>query len=120
MSTYDYVQRASRRGVQARAGAGGNLILDADGNCAVFWLQAPDGLVATAQYRCTSCATLLAFCEHLSELAVGMPVEQAIEYGSDDLLALHPDVPKYKADRATLASEAFRSAAHKIKQGETI
>ena len=99
MSTYDYFHRAFRQAV--------------GGNCAIFWQDAP-------QYRCTPCVTLLAFCEHLSELAIGMPVEQAMRHNPDQLLALHPDVPQYKADRATLASEAFCSAVQQITQGELI
>jgi hypothetical protein len=119
MSTHDYVQRAFRRISQTRTGAPGNLIQDEEGNCAVFWLQAPQGLISAAQYRCTTCAALLAFCEHLSELAVGMPIEQASEYQADNLIALHPDIPKYKSNRAKLASEAFRSAVQQITLGAT-
>lgn len=118
MSTYDYFHRAFRRGAQTRAGTAGTLVRGTGGNCAIFWLDASQGLISSAQYRCTTCVTLLAFCEHLSELVIGMPVEQAMRHNPDQLLALHPDVPQYKADRATLASEAFRSAAHQITQGE--
>ena len=118
MSTYDYFHRAFRR-LQSRAGTAGTLIQGADGNCAIFWLDAPQGIINSAHYRCTTCVTLLAFCEHLAELAVGMPVEQALQHNPDQLIALHPDVPQYRADRATLASEAFRSAVHQITQGES-
>jgi len=118
MTTYDYFQRAFRRGAQARAGTSGTLVQGADGACAVFWLQAPDGIISSAQYRCTTCVTLLAFCEHLSELAVGTRVQHALRIDADQLLTLHPDVPHCRADRATLASEAFHSAIHQITQGE--
>jgi hypothetical protein len=120
MTTYDYFQRAFRRGAQTPAGPTGSLVHDNDGNCAVFWLEAPQGSISAACYRSTTCATLLAFCEHLAELAVGMPVEQALAFDADQLLALHPDVPKYKADRAKLASEAFRSAVHQVIKGEAL
>lgn len=120
MPTHDYFQRAFRRGAQTRAGIPGTLIRRSDGNCAMFWLVAAAGTISAVEYRCTTCVTLLAFCEHLAELAIGMSVEQAVQYSPQQLLALHPDVPQYKADRATLASEAFRSAAHQIAQGELI
>ena len=120
MSTYDYFQRAYRRGAQTRAGTPGMLVRGSDGNCAVFWLDAPAGIISSVQYRSTTCVTLLAFCEHLSELAVGMALDQARQHNPEQLLALHPDVPQYRADRATLASEAFRSAAHQIVQGELV
>ncbi len=118
MSTYDYFNRAFRRAARPQIGTPGKLIHDSEGNCAVFWVEAPHGQIVSAQYRSTTCVTLLAFCEHLSELAVGMAVEQAIGYQSDHLIALHPDVPEYKADRAKLASEAFRSAVQQIHRGE--
>ncbi|MEO8131848.1 MAG: iron-sulfur cluster assembly scaffold protein [Bryobacteraceae bacterium] len=117
MTTYDYFQRAFRRGAQARAGTSGMLIQAADGNCAIFWLDAAEGVIRGARYRCTTCVTLLAFCEHLSELAVGTRLEQALRISSGHLLALHKDVPHYKADRATLASEAFHSAVHQVTKG---
>ena len=118
MSTYDYFQRAFRRDTEARAGVAGSLIHGADGNCAVFWLDTAQGMISSVHYRCTTCVTLLAFCEHLSELAIGMPIERAFQYHPDQLLALHPDVPQYRTDRAKLASEAFRSAVIHIMQGE--
>ena len=118
MSTYDYFHRAFRRGAQTRAGTAGKLVQGAGGNRAIFWLDVAHGRISSAQYRCTTCVTLLAFCEHLSELAIGMPVEQAMRHNPEQLLALHPDVPQYKADRATLASEAFCSAVRQITQGE--
>jgi hypothetical protein len=120
MSTYDYFQRAFRRGAQPCVGTAGQLIQEDDRTCAAFWLTAHEGQISTVQYRCTTCVTLLAFCEHLSELAVGMPLEQAIDDHSGRLLALHPDVPKYKSNRAKLASDAFRSAVQQINQGATV
>ena len=117
-TTYDYFQRAFRRGAQTRSGTAGTLIQDSDGSCAVFWVQAEQGSIVSAQYRCTTCVTLLAFCEHLSELAVGMPLHRAITHEPGDLVALHPDVPTYKAGRAKLASDAFRSAVQQITLGE--
>ena len=75
MSAYDYFHRAFRWGAQARAGTAGTLIQGADGNCAIFWLNAAQGIINSAHYRCTSCVMLPAFCVHLAELAVGLPIQ---------------------------------------------
>jgi NifU-like protein involved in Fe-S cluster formation len=120
MSTYDYFQRAFRRGIQMPTGYSGDKVRDEDGNCAVFWLQAQAGVISSAEYRCTTCATLVAFCEHLAELVIGLRLEKARAYDANRLLALHQDVPKYKAGRAALALEAFRSAVQKVDQGERV
>jgi NifU-like protein involved in Fe-S cluster formation len=120
VSTYEYFQRAFRRGGFKLIGQPGEMILGEDGNCAVFWVDARAGRIASAQYRCTTCATLLALCEHLAELMMGMELTKAYEYDADRLLALHTDVPKSHGDRAKLAMEAFRSAVQKAIQGETV
>ncbi len=120
MSTYDYFQRAFRRGTQTPTGYSGDKVRDEDGNCVIFWLQAPAGVISSAEYRCTTCATLVAFCEHLAELVIGLRIEKAHDYNADRLLALHEDVPTYKARRAILALEAFRSAVQKVDQGERV
>jgi NifU-like protein involved in Fe-S cluster formation len=119
-STHDYFQKAFRRRVQNPPGSAGSVVEGADSNSAVFWVAATEGVIGEAHYRCTTCATLLAFCQHLSELAIGMTLRQAMEYQAANLLAQHPDVPEYKADRAKLAADAFRSAVQRITQGETI
>jgi hypothetical protein len=120
VSTYEYFQRAFRRGALKLTGQPGEMILGEDGNCAVFWLDASAGRIASAQYRCTTCATLVAFCEHLAELVMGMELTKAYEYDADRLLSLHTDVPKSHGDRAKLAMEAFRSAVQRAIQGEAV
>lgn len=91
-------------------GQKGEVIYDSDGNCAVFWIESEADRIQNAQYRCTTCATLIAFCEHLSELLVDMKIEEAKLYSAEALLSLHAEVPEVRKSRASLVVSAMRSA----------
>jgi NifU homolog involved in Fe-S cluster formation len=109
-SVYYYFQRACLRELAALRGVSGDKIFDGEGNCVVFWVEALSGTIAGAQYKCTTCATLLALCEHLSELLVGMKIEEAQKLTAAWLLELHPEIPNSKRERAGVAMQALQSA----------
>jgi len=107
---HDYFRRALwKPGFAAPAGPAAPLSLR-DGNCAAFRLVIAGGRVASARYRCTSCVTLVALCEHLAEVVTGMPLEEAERLRPEHLLGLHPEIPDAKRDRAVLAVQAMRAA----------
>lgn len=91
----------------------------ADGNCAAFQVQTEQGRIQRAEYHCTPCVTLVALCEHLSELAAGISLEDARRYEPQVLLGYHPEIPAERRDRATLAVEAFRTAVRQISPGSS-
>jgi len=66
--------------------------------------------IEAADYRCTACATLLALCEHLAELARGMAIDSARALTPEALLRLHPETPRQKRVRAHTAVAAFQAA----------
>jgi len=70
------------------------------GNCASFQVELEAGRITRAVYRCTTCVTLVALCEHLAELAVGSSVEEAAAWEAQLLLRRHPEVPRERRDRA--------------------
>ncbi len=110
LTIYDYFQRACRK-PDAGAPAGPvNVIRADDGNCAGFQLELNEERIAGARYKCTTCVTLVALCEHLSELVVGMRADEAAEIRPELLLRLHPEMPEAKRDRAGLAVRALRAA----------
>ncbi|MGH9632557.1 MAG: iron-sulfur cluster assembly scaffold protein [Bryobacteraceae bacterium] len=107
---HDYFERACLRKLDPLRGRKGEVVYDSDGNCAVFWIESKAERIRSAQYRCTTCATLVAFCEHLSELVVGMKIEEAGQYSAEKLLSLHAEVPEMRKSRALLVIGAMRSA----------
>lgn len=90
----------------------GPVALGPDGNCASFHLELKRSRIVKAAYRCTTCVTLVAFCEHLSELAIGLSVEHALSLDAEHLLLYHREVPAERRDRALLAVNALKSAIH--------
>lgn len=116
-TVYDYFQRACRRDSDRFCGISGEQCFDSDGNSAEFRLDARDGRIRSAQYRCTTCVTLVALCEHLAEVLTGSALDEASSWTPERLLALHPEIPAMRRDRATLAVMAVQSALQKCMEG---
>ena len=83
---------------------------DADGNRARFSLDVADGRIVGAVFRASSCATLIAYCEFIAEVAPGFRLDIAKQLTPANLVEGLPGVPALKRDRAVLAVAAFRSA----------
>jgi NifU-like protein involved in Fe-S cluster formation len=109
LGIYDYFARACRREIGV-FGVEGAAVFDAEGNTARFWITLSRGIIRRVQYKCTTCVTLVALCEHLSEMAEGQEPAAALRLGEGQLLAAHPDVPPERRDRAALAVSALQSA----------
>jgi hypothetical protein len=108
---YFYFQRACRRELHELHGVCGARCEDDDGNTAVFAIEAEGVNISRIGYRCTTCCTLVAVCEHLTDLLRGKPLSEAENYSGSDLLELHPEIAPSHRKRAALAAEAVRSAA---------
>ena len=119
MSTvYDYFHRACRRDPEQLRGITGDKCVDSEGNSALFSLQPEtSGRIVAAQYRCTTCFTLVALCERLAEELTGATVTDASQWTVERLLSLHPEVPPVRHDRAMLAITAVQSAVRKSTEG---
>jgi hypothetical protein len=61
-------------------------------------------------YRCTTCVTLVALCEHLAEELRDSTVEFARSLTAAKILALHPEIPLSRGSRAHLAVAAVHAA----------
>lgn len=116
-SIYEYFQQAMRRPKDAASGTAGELQAGAEGNSAVFYLTAAGGRITKAEFRCTTCVTLVALCEHLAELAVGSSPDEARELNAGLMLQLHPEVPAPLQDRAGLACAALHAAITALEKG---
>jgi NifU-like protein involved in Fe-S cluster formation len=110
-SVLDYFHRACLRDGTVFTGVPGEPCFDREGNSARFWIEVRGAEIARARFQCTTCCTLVGLCEHAAELLAGRTIAEAACYSSRELLMLHPEVPKGRRDRASLAAEAIRSAA---------
>ena len=109
-TTYEYFERACRRAHEPLRGRAGEQITGDDGNCAVFWIEARDGRITGAQYKCTTCSTLIALCEHLSELVIGLEPAAVLDMTEEQIIALHAGIPEAKLRTVALALGALKSA----------
>jgi NifU-like protein involved in Fe-S cluster formation len=70
--------------------------------------------IETVQYRCTTCVTLMAMCEHIVEDLQGSTVAEARTLTAERILAQHPEIPPSRRSRAHLAAAAAQAALEKL------
>ena len=75
-----------------------------------FALSTGGGCIERASYRSTTCVTLVGLCEHISRLLPGMKLGAALALAPEDLLRIHPEIPRHRRDRAELCIRALRAA----------
>lgn len=73
-------------------------------------LDIQDGVVSQAEFRATTCATLLAYCELLVRMVRGQRTLEALRIRAEDLVDRVRGVPPYRQSRASLAVAALRAA----------
>jgi NifU-like protein involved in Fe-S cluster formation len=106
----ELIERGFRRNRDAPLPIEGGACADADGNTARFSVEVADGRIVAAGFRASSCATLIAYCEFIAEVAPGFRLEIARELTAANLVEGLPGVPGLKRERAVLAVAAFRAA----------
>lgn len=85
--------------------------VSANGLWAVFTLHVDNaGRLSEIRFDTSTCTTLIAYCQALTELNSNRTLDAAFDYGSRSLVAALRGVPTAKYDRAILAAAAFRSA----------
>jgi hypothetical protein len=88
----------------------GEPLASADGLQACFSLQRKGGAASELRFQCTSCTTLVAYCEALRRLCTGLPLERVARFRAADLVTALPGVPAVRQNRAALAVGALRAA----------
>jgi nitrogen fixation NifU-like protein len=73
-----------------------------------------DGKVGKVTYRVRGCSGTIAACSAMSELAAGMPLEQAASIQGEDVARALGGVPDRKRHSVDLAAEALRTVAAKL------
>jgi len=106
----DLFERGFRRNRVAPLPIEGAPCIDTEGNSARFSVDVANGKLAGIGFRASSCATLIAYCELIAEIAPGFRLEIARELTATNLVEALPGVPALKRNRAVLAIAAFRAA----------
>jgi NifU-like protein involved in Fe-S cluster formation len=100
-----------RRHSTERPIAPGPMVIAPDGLSVRFDIELDSASCLTGvQFRCTTCATMLALCEHLAEMVAGLPASEALQITPQHLLELHNEIPEERRDRAALAVAGLRLA----------
>jgi hypothetical protein len=103
-------ERGFRRNREAPRAVAGASCTGAEDNTAAFSLDVADGYIAAVGFRASCCATLIAYCEYIAEIAPGFGLSIARGMTAANLVDSVPGVPALKRDRAMLAIAAFRAA----------
>lgn len=106
----DLFDRGRRRARQSPLPIQGDEHRDPNGLAARFSLAVEGGRLLNVSFKATTCITLIAYCELITELTGGESIPQAARLSVADLIAELPDVPALKRDRAPLAVAAFRDS----------
>jgi NifU-like protein involved in Fe-S cluster formation len=106
---YHYFQQACRR--KLRPELTPLHFVEDDGASAGFtvWLG-PLGRIDDIEYRCTTCMTLVALCEHTADELRGDTLDRARAFTAGDILRSHPEIPPGRHSRAHLAAAALHAA----------
>ena len=114
-------ERGFRRSCAAPLAIAGAPCTGAEDNTAAFSLDVADGRITAVGFRASCCATLIAYCEFIAEIAPGFSLEIARELTAQNLVEGLPGVPPLKHGRAVLAIAGFRAAlmaASELQRGE--
>jgi hypothetical protein len=116
-TVHEYFGLASRGLRNLELPVRGDLIRSDKRLLAQFLLDVEQGRIRAASYKCTTCVTLMAYCELLAEALEGASLGEVMKLTPMELIVAVPGVPPNRHDRARLAVKAVRSAAERAGQG---
>lgn len=115
-SVYEYFHQALRHLREQTLPVQGELTEGNEGLLAQFLLDVRQDQISAVSYKCTTCVTLVAYCELLAEAVKDISLREVMLIKPIDLIAALPGVPSYRYDRAYLAVGALHSAVSKARQ----
>lgn len=75
-----------------------------------FSVELTDGILSDIRFRATTCITLVAYCDLLSERCLGLTPVAALNQNAQQLVSALPGVPPGKQDRASVTVTSLHSA----------
>jgi NifU-like protein involved in Fe-S cluster formation len=124
LTVAELFERGFRRNREAPRAIVGTSCSGAEDNTAEFSLDVDDDRIAAVGFHASCCATLIAYCEYIAEIAPGFRLELARGLTATNLVDSVPGVPALKRDRAVLAIAAFRAAllaaANELQHGAPV
>ena len=106
---YHYFQQACRRKLQSQLEPK-RFVQDGDATAGFAVRIGPRGCIDDVEYRCTTCMTLIALCEHVAEEVRGVTPDRARNLTAAGILDCHPEIPSSRRSRALLATAAIQAA----------
>jgi NifU-like protein involved in Fe-S cluster formation len=106
---YHYFQQACRRKLESHYEPL-RFVKDGDATAGFAIRLGDQGSIEEVQYRCTTCMTLIALCEHVAEEIRGATPDRARELTAAGILRRHPEIPVSRHSRAILATAAVHAA----------
>lgn len=88
----------------------GPLISDSDGAAVQFSVVVEDGVIASIDYRATTCITLVAVAEAIRDELQGASLERAGALTADTVLEALPGIPPARRSRIDVAVRALQEA----------
>jgi NifU-like protein involved in Fe-S cluster formation len=116
LTVAELFERGFRRNREAPLPIQGARCASADGNDASFSLAVNGQTIAAVCFQASCCATLIAYCQYLAEIAPGFRFAIARRLTARNLVASVPGVPALKQNRAVLAIAAFRAALISVEE----
>jgi NifU-like protein involved in Fe-S cluster formation len=120
LTVAELFERGFRRNRSAPLSIVGDPCADSEANTVAFSLDIEENRIVAVGFKTITCATLIAYCEYISEISPGLNFELAGAFTARDLIDSVPGVPALKRDRAVLAIAAFRAAiltAERLQRG---
>lgn len=119
LTVSELFERGFRRVREAPLPIQGATCAGAEDNAVSFSLDVANGKIIALRFQASCCATLIAYCEYVAEIAPGFRIEIARGLSAQNLIEALPGVPALKRDRAVLAIAGFRAALRAAEQSQS-
>jgi len=110
LSAFECLMRGFRRNGGPLLAIVGRVAHDGDGRTAQFSIEVEGGVIKAVSFNVSTCATLIAYCEFVSEDITGATLSQAVALTPEQVIAPLKGIPPHKYDCARLATTALRGA----------
>jgi NifU-like protein involved in Fe-S cluster formation len=112
----DHFQAPRNRGRLEGADATGVAGVPGQGRFMVLYIQVAEGRIAKAQFECHGCGVTIACGSALTELIVGLPIDDCEKVTCSDLVSALDGVPADRGDCPEFAMQALRNLVRQLME----